>query len=215
MPLLDRLRQLGALSRTVGNATITAYQIIKAREDLVQHSGDPSAFGYFAAAHTLVQIRADLHRHGVGVVRTKLARLRTEPQKGVLSNLVKSPEFEHLWDAVIQATYDVTTQPVTVQDKLINNPKLTKLVEVLTEHFERARVSDCSSRAIVFSQFRDSVSEIVEVLSASSPVIRPRHFVGQGSKTDNAVKGMKQAEQHEVIQEFRSNVYNVLVCTCK
>ena len=103
-----------------------------------------------------------------------------------------------------------------MQDKLINNPKLCKLIEIMEEHFERARACQKSSRAIVFSQYRDSVSEIVSILVASEPLIRARHFIGQGkgSKGEGQLKGMKQAEQHEVIRQFRADVYNVLVCTC-
>ena len=101
----------------------------------------------------------------------------------------------------------------------MNNPKLSKLREILNEHFERAKAVGNSSRAIVFSQFRDSVAEIVDLLSSLRPVIRPRHFVGQakGAKNDDGarLKGMTQTEQHQVIKQFRDDVYNVLVCTCK
>ena len=216
-PLLDRLRSAGA--RITGNATVTAYNIIKARQEFFSREHvDPSMHGYFHAAQQMVQIRSDLHRHGVGMVRTKLQRMRTETQRGMLSTLVKSDDFQKLWEEVVKSSFDPDSSSATVQDRLTNNPKLAKLREILTEHFERAKSCSLSSRAIVFSQFRDSVSEIVDVLAASEPLIRPRYFVGQGkgAQGDNAgkVKGMKQAEQHQVIREFRADVYNVLVCTC-
>eukprot|EP00978_Attheya_sp_CCMP212_P000903 scaffold1948_cov52-Attheya_sp.AAC.6 len=113
----------------------------------------------------------------------------------------------------------------------MNNPKLVKLDEILSEHFESAKSRGESSRAIVFSQWRDSVEEIVQMLSVSEPLLRPRKFVGQSktsgggnkdsSKNSSVTKnstdgtaGMKQKEQQEVIRLFREGRYNVIVCTC-
>lgn len=194
------------------------------------------------AAHTLVQIRSDLHKHGIGMVRTKLMRLVQERQRGMMATIVRGNEFLKLWDQVKAASYDPSTESslnTNVEDKLINNPKLSKLQEILKEHFERARACEKSSRAIVFSQFRDSVFEIVSVLEASQPVVRPRHFIGQskgraknnsnsnGGKSEeiNVVPhkksgnnhqsmGMNQNDQQKVIKQFKDGTYNVLVCTC-
>lgn len=221
-PLLDRLRKANALpQRLTGNATITAYNLIQAKDSFqANRPGEGGMLGFFLAAQTFVQIRSDLHKHGVGIVRNKLLRLRNQPQRGLMSSIVKGDDFGKLWEEVAKSTWDPDSSQADIQDKLMNNPKLTKLREILIEHFERARACSKSSRAIVFSQFRDSVSEIVSILSASEPLIRPRHFVGQGKggKSDGKgvanVKGMKQAEQHQVIKEFREDVHNVLVCTC-
>ena len=55
-----------------------------------------------------------------------------------------------------------------------NNPKLFKLVEVLREHFERKEATGQSTRVIVFSQWRESVGEIVSMLtSQNSSLIKP------------------------------------------
>jgi superfamily II DNA/RNA helicase len=176
---------------------------------------DPSLFGYAAAANKFVQMRDHLARQGVGIVRQNLAALRNEPQRGILSSIVKGPECDRLWEEVLKASADPTN--TTLQDKLARNPKLMKLAEILTEFFERARACNKSSRAIVFSQFRDSVSEILSTLEHSKPLIRPRHFIGQGkgAKGDavGQLKGMKQAEQQAAMREFRSDVYNVLIAT--
>lgn len=64
------------------------------------------------------------------------------------------------------------------------------------------------------------MNEIVSVLSTCQPTIRPRHFVGQGSASfknindSSNIKGMPQKVQQQVIREFQSGHYNVLVCTC-
>ena len=77
-PLLDRLRSGGALTRITGNATVTSYSIIKAREDFVKRTNDESMSGYFFAAQQLIQLRSSLHQHGANVVRGKLSRWRNE-----------------------------------------------------------------------------------------------------------------------------------------
>lgn len=218
-PLLDKLRAAGA--KLHRNATVTAYTIMKAKDDYcAQHGPQGTIVSVFFAAFTFVQHRDWLHKHGVGMVRMKLVKLRNEPQRGVMSTIVKGREFSRYWDEVMAATVDPDSSTAKIQDRLANNPKLTKLREILVEHFERARACGTSSRAIVFSQFRDSVSEIVSILKSSEPLIRPRHFIGQGKGSSKAegsaaqLKGMKQAEQHQVIREFRNDVHNVLVCTC-
>lgn len=219
-PLLDRLRSAGALKH-VGNATMTGYSLICAKQLYEKKTGgDKSMIGYFAASHTFVEIRTNLHKHGIGMVRGKLARLRNERQTGIVSKVIKEKAFQVLWDHVTESSYDPQSMNQSAERKAMNNPKLSKLREILMEHFERARATEKSSRAIVFSQFRDSVSEIVDLLKGSQPLIRPRHFVGQGkgAKTDKGghqVKGMKQIEQHQAIRQFRDDVFNVLVCTCK
>jgi len=220
-PILDRLRSMGVLpSRLTGNATVTSFCLIKAREEFFNRTErDNSAIGYFAAGIAFIQLRADLHKHGIGIVRGKLHKMRTERQIGHTATIVKGQPFQALWDEVCKSSCDPDAVGNTIQDRLRNNPKMSKLREILTEHFERARACGTSSRAIVFSQFRDSVSEIVDVLHTSRPLILARQFVGQGKSNKQAgdsgqgVKGMRQEEQKKVIQEFRDNVHNTLVCT--
>lgn len=228
-PLLDTLRQGGALRRVSGNSTVVPYNLIQARDDYMKNNvPDPRLLGLFAAAQKLVQCRADLRTHGIGVLRNRLLRLKNEPNRGVLATIVKSDGFQELFEELASSSYDPDSSQVATLDRKMNNPKLSKLDEILTEHFERARACGESSRAIVFSQWRESVSEIVEVLSVSQPLLRPRHFVGQGkavrsskgkqsadAQPDSTTNvGMKQSEQQQVIREFREGVHNVLVCTC-
>ena len=238
-PHLERLAaSAGGLGqRLLGNpSAVSGYQILLLREDLARR--DPDACqrlqGHLHVAQTFAQLRDKLRRHGADVVRAPLHALRTERQRGLLCTVIKEPPFQRLCDAVAKANgvdpaSSTSMQPFSLQDRLTCNPKLAKLLEILTEHFERAKVgatSSSSTRAIVFSQFRDSVSEIVKVLRSSEPLIRPRQFIGQGkggkqpsapvegSYSSPPLKGMKQSEQRQVIQQFRSDVYNVLVCTC-
>ncbi|KAL7581706.1 hypothetical protein ACA910_022247 [Epithemia clementina (nom. ined.)] len=228
-PELLKLRRAQAFPYH-GNATVTQWLVVKARTDYVQRTKDYTLNVTFEVVRTLVEMRSTLHQQGVGVVRGKLMRLRDEKKRCVLAQITGSERFAKLMELVLEATCDPSSSKLSVAERVMNNPKLQKLQEILIEHFERARLSGSSSRAIVFSQFRDSVAEIVTILGASRPMVRPRHFVGQGkgssssssSKSDASsggavsvsVKGMTQAEQHQVIKQFREDVYNVLVCTC-
>jgi ERCC4-related helicase len=177
--------------------------------------------GYFTAGIRLAYIRDDLIKHGIGVVRSKLHRLRNERPSGPLATIVKSKEFQALWELVEEASCNPNATANSTREKVKNNPKLEKLNEILTEHFERARACNTSSRAIVFSAFRGSVSEIVQLLDDSKPLIRARQFVGQGKGSskisekegDAQCEGMKQSEQKAVLEQFKMGEHNTLVCT--
>lgn len=225
-PLLDRIRAGNGLTNVRGNATLTPWNIIQGMNDYHNRTnGDHSMDSHFYAANALVQIRAETRRTGMGVVRNKMIQLQNNPKSGLMGSIVKGGEFQAVMDAVLAASCDPDNVNERAEDRKLNNPKLAKLDEILVEHFERARACGNSSRAIVFTQWRDSVSEIVGVLSSSQPLLRARHFVGQGKSSGGAnkekvdqscasLKGMKQKEQQAVIREFREGVYNVLVCTC-
>ena len=225
-PILEYLRREGAL-RSFGNATLTTYSIFQAMNQYKEHqqqqqhgngnSNSNAVIATFYAAQKLVELRTDAYQ-SLGIVKTKMLRLQSTTQRGKLSTIVKGNEFKELLQKVIEAT--TTNSPSKSGAACTRNtPKLTKLAELLNEHFQRAQACDKSSRAIVFSQYRDSVSEIAGMLSKFEPMIRPRHFVGQGKppkggSDSGRLKGMKQSEQHQAIKDFRENRYNVLVCTC-
>ena len=170
-------------------------------------------------------------RLGMGYARTRLRTFMTEnsvKNKGLGQKIVQSDAFLTLFNAVV-SSQDIAGSNPTPEQLKMNNPKLSKLDDILKEHFERSRAVKSSSRAIVFSQWRDSVEEIVNVLLGSRPLLQPMKFVGQGSgsvatadgnesktngkRSSSKVAGMKQAEQQRVIKDFRDGKYNILVCT--
>ncbi|KAJ1994122.1 3'-5' DNA helicase [Coemansia spiralis] len=69
----------------------------------------------------------------------------------------------------------------------LGHPKLEKLVQIVKEHFETAVGTNDSesTRIIVFSQYRGSVSEIVDVLRNVSPLIKCEQFIGQSNTSNN------------------------------
>ncbi|RHZ14812.1 hypothetical protein DYB37_002364 [Aphanomyces astaci] len=124
------------------------------------------------------------------------------PKKMVL----ESPEFAHLL-ALVQAQ-------VGGGRTASNNPKLMQLQVVLSEHFTRHERGGSSTRSIVFTQYRESVTEIVALLSSMAPLIKVQQFIGQGTAKGKDGKGQTQKQQQQVVAKFRDGEFNVLVATC-
>lgn len=112
---------------------------------------------------------------------------------------------------------------------LYSHPKLQKLEEVVVQHFRQCEAeareagSIAESRVMIFSQYRDSVREIADLLSRHAPLVRVMSFVGQASAS-KGTKGLSQKEQLEVGTEgcthtgacasTRTHVWYVL-CLCR
>ena len=94
-------------------------------------------------------------------------------------------------------------QPLQSGAFMYSHPKLKKLEEIVVNHFKRFSETASSSkslietRVMIFSQYRESVKEIADLLSRNSPLIRVMSFVGHASSSKNK-KGLSQKEQLEV-----------------
>lgn len=85
----------------------------------------------------------------------------------------------------------------------IEHPKIEKLKEIVSnEVFVNKNI-----KIIIFNQYRDSISKIVEELS-NIPDVVCKSFVGQAKKNGT---GMTQKEQKERITDFSSGGFNVVV----
>ncbi len=83
-----------------------------------------------------------------------------------------------------------------------SHPKLQKLEEVVLEHFRSFQDSpsvgsSVETRVMIFSQYRESVQEIADMLSQHHPLIRVMTFVGHSTGKSSS-KGLTQKEQTEV-----------------
>lgn len=88
-----------------------------------------------------------------------------------------------------------------------DHPKNEALRKLVSSQLEEKP----DSKLIVFTQFRDSADYIVEglrLLKDSHPV----RFVGQATRSMDDV-GLSQAEQVQILEDFRGGRYNVLVTT--
>ncbi|MCK4757494.1 MAG: DEAD/DEAH box helicase [Thermoplasmata archaeon] len=90
-------------------------------------------------------------------------------------------------------------------DKL-DNPKLKKVVEIVKGQL----LAHKHSRIIVFTHFRDTAEMVTKELDKLKGA-NPARFVGQASKGED--KGMRQKQQVELIDRFKSGEINVLVAT--
>ena len=87
-----------------------------------------------------------------------------------------------------------------------SHPKLVKLEEVVVGHFRKLCEQSTSSvrspggsvntRVMIFSQYRESVQEIADMLSQHASLVRVMSFVGHSGKSSS--KGLTQKEQTEV-----------------
>jgi len=104
-------------------------------------------------------------------------------------------------------------------------PKLSKLKEILCEHFHRHEAAAVSTRVLVFANLRAVVHEIKSELNEVRGVIA-HEFVGQGTTKSTSAsingydgeekcpsKGLNQSDQARILRDFNAGVYNVLVAT--
>ncbi|CEG83361.1 hypothetical protein RMATCC62417_17291 [Rhizopus microsporus] len=121
----------------------------------------------------------------------------TFPQKNLYNN------------AVVKSMLQELNQKMQRPD-FIGHPKMEKLLSILLSHFGNLENGQ-ASKVMIFSSFRSSVMDICRVLERHQPMVRATYFVGQA--TGKKGKGLRQAEQQEIIQKFKSNNYNVIVST--
>lgn len=112
-----------------------------------------------------------------------------------VKQLVKQPKFNQ--------AYVATTELLA---KKIENPKLSKLKEIIESEFKTAKIK----RVIVFAQYRETLVKICKTLNEISGV-NARVFVGQAKKGEGKeATGLSQKEQREMIHDFTLGKINVL-----
>ncbi|MDK2849770.1 MAG: hypothetical protein PWP03_325 [Candidatus Woesearchaeota archaeon] len=83
------------------------------------------------------------------------------------------------------------------------HPKLDKLKELIQE----IKGKEPEAKIIIFTQYRDSVSKIIEEIK---DLIKVKSFVGQAKKNG---LGLSQKEQKEIIEKFSQGEFQALVAT--
>ncbi|PSR91919.1 hypothetical protein BD289DRAFT_365276 [Coniella lustricola] len=167
--------------------------------------------GMVIAVFTILQSIAHaiklLNYHGIAPFYHKMLDFRKEVE-GQGSKGSKNKK-QIIQDANFQEMMDTITKWQRL-DGFVGHPKLSYLCENLLNHFMDAG-SGSSTRAIVFSEYRDSAEEIVRTLDKHKPMINASIFVGQADSKRS--EGMKQKQQVEVIKKFTAGDFNVLVAT--
>ncbi|KAL2122662.1 hypothetical protein VTJ04DRAFT_3117 [Mycothermus thermophilus] len=211
-PLVDKL---SAQNLYFGRdpMSLTTYGLMKSRREWMAGPGRHANQGLkfmVQAVFTILQSVAHsiklLNYHGIRPFYHSIAEFRaseeSKPGQGskMKRELLADKSFQEMMAMIERWMKD---------DDFQGHPKLSYLCETLVNHFVDAGEGS-NTRAIVFSEFRDSAEEIVRLLN-KQPFIRATVFVGQAvSKRSD---GMSQKQQIETIKKFKGGEFNVLVAT--
>lgn len=208
--------KLGDANRYWGRdpMNMTTYGLMKARDEWLKGPGRHASEGQkwsLMATFTMLQGLAHsiklLNFHGIEPFYDNLKEFRSSAEekgeKGskLKKQLLKDPNFQEMMSII---------EKWLKKDNFIGHPKITNLCDTLLNHFMDAGQGS-STRVIVFSEYRDSAETIVRALNAHKPLISAAVFVGQADSKRSM--GMKQKQQIETIERFKSGGFNVLVAT--
>lgn len=212
-PLMDKLTQQNIYFGR-DPMSITTFGLMQQEKEWFAASGrqkPPALQNMMRAIFSILKSLAHsiklLNFHGIKPFYDNLKDFRSSvEEKGERASKYKKqvtshPSFKEMMDKV--------ERWLRIPD-FVGHPKLTELANTMLNHFMDAQ-GKTSTRAIVFSEYRDSAEEIVRALNIHKPLINATVFVGQAESKRSA--GMKQAEQIETVEKFKDGHYNVLVAT--
>lgn len=212
-PLCNKLAQVNKwLTRDPMSLTVMGLREAQRQWALgAGRHANPATKGMVMAVFTILQSLAHaiklLNYHGIAPFYHKMLDFRSDVEgkgsKGSKNKrqVVEDEDFQEMMD---------TIDKWQRLDGFVGHPKLSYLCENLLNHFMDAGKGS-NTRAIVFSEYRDSAEEIVRTLNKHKPMIKASIFVGQADSKRS--EGMKQKQQIETIDNFRAGQFNVLVAT--
>jgi len=142
--------------------------------------------------------------HAIELIETQgIIQLQTY-LRGIQESAVtsKTKAVQNLVKDVYFRTAMLKTESLTKKEFV--HPKLTRLVELIKQE-----ISSPTKKLIIFTQYRDSGSEIVSTLNTLENV-KAELFVGQAKKNGT---GITQKKQMEMLEQFKKGVFNVIVMT--
>ncbi|MBI3859350.1 MAG: DEAD/DEAH box helicase [Thaumarchaeota archaeon] len=183
-------------NRVSKKAILEARASISARLRSAQATGGQRGYIFGAIMN---QAQAVVILHALEVIETQgaptlvryLDRVKERPDKGkAVSSLVKDPKWLRIEEEAGKA-------------RGVEHPKMLKVAEIVSEQFRKKP----DSRVIVFTQYRDTIEEVVATLRKGGH--SARRFVGQSDRAGD--EGMDQAEQTRTLEEFRAGGFKILV----
>ena len=158
-----------------------------------------------ASALTIFHMLELLETQGAYTLRAFVERMldegardeegKQEKKKRSHSSLVRDPAFGSLQNLLLGDGA-----------QLVEHPKVDVLKTLLAGQFR----DSSESRVLVFTQYRDTATHLVEELN-KVPGVSAERFVGQASKLHD--KGLSQDEQARIIRDLRKGYLNTLVAT--
>ncbi|QQG48890.1 MAG: DEAD/DEAH box helicase [archaeon] len=177
-------------------ALLEARATISARLKSAQASGGQRGYIFGAIMN---QAQAVTILHAIEVVETQgaspllkyLEKLRDRPDKGKsASSLIKDPKWLRIEDEALKIS-------------AVPHSKIPAMLSIVKTQFSKKE----DSRVIVFTQYRDTIEDIVTALGEAGHTAS--RFVGQSDRTGS--KGMDQETQSEALKSFERGEFKVLV----
>lgn len=191
---------------------LTTYGLIQAQKEWFAARGHRTNQGVqfmmraiFSVLTSLAHSIKLLQYHGIRPFYDNMVDFRSEQEgKGDKGSkyrrqIIDSTSFQEMMDKI---------SGWLKMDGFVGHPKLTALADCVLNHFMD---NGEATRVIVFSEYRDSAEEIVRMFNTHRPLIKATVFVGQADGKRG--EGMKQKQQIETIEKFKTGAYNVLVAT--
>ncbi len=183
-------------NRVSKKALLDARMAISARLKAAQASGGQRGY-IFGAIINQAQAVAILHAvemietQGAPPLMNYLQKMRDRPDKGkAISSLVRDPR----WLKMEGEAAKIASVP---------HPKISVMLDIVEHQLQRKQ----DSRIIVFTQYRDTIEDIVKALEKEG--LSARRFVGQSDREGN--RGMDQQLQTQTLDLFRKGEFKVLV----
>jgi len=183
-------------NRVSKKALLEARVTISARLKSAQASGGQKGY-IFGAIINQAQAVAILHAlemietQGAPPLLRYLEKMRERPDNGkAIKALLRDPK----WLKVEEEAAKLAAVP---------HPKISAMISTVRVQL----IKKPDSRVIVFTQYRDTIEDIVKALEKEG--FSARRFVGQSDREGS--KGMDQRLQSETLDLFRRGEFNVLV----
>jgi ERCC4-related helicase len=181
-------------------AMVTKRMLLDLGDSLRNRLGQGRGSGFLFAA-ILLQSQSVSLQHAIELIETQGANSLTK----YLSRLTESTSRSSR--ALAKNPKVVEALKLSETIRRFEHPKQAMLRSIVSEEL----AANPNSKLIVFTQFRDTVEAIVDNLNHVQGVLAVR-FVGQATRDDENV-GLKQKEQLQILEEFRSGKFNVLATT--
>ncbi|KAL9623793.1 MAG: hypothetical protein Q9160_002024 [Pyrenula sp. 1 TL-2023] len=197
---------------------LTAYGLTKARQQWIASDAGRNANGatkgilnrIFTLLAGLAHSVELLKYYSIGSFYHKMITFSHDDSGKYAKEIKDHPDFKILMDRL---------RLWIRKDDFVGHPKLSYLKEVVLNHFLDAGEGigaaggrpPSNTRIMVFVHYRDCAEEVVRVLKQHEPMIRPHVFVGQAAAKGS--DGMDQKTQLDIINKFKTGLYNTIVAT--
>jgi ERCC4-related helicase len=183
-------------NRVSKKALLEARSVISARLKSAQAGGGQKGYIFGAIIN---QAQAVAILHALEMIETQgstpllryLEKMKERQDKGkAISSLLRDEKWTRIEEEAAKIAH-------------VPHPKIAVMVDVVRTQLKRK----ADSRVIVFTQYRDTIEDIVRSLEREGFSVR--RFVGQADREGS--KGMDQDAQTRTLEEFRNGEFKVLV----